>query len=603
MSEELDPDEPAVEIDQDASASLAELRWLIGLSRPYRGRLALVLVAMVLSGAISLVLPAVAGDVVDAAVVDRDLGELQGTILGLLGLFAIAGVLDFFESYTLRATAARLLRELRGRLHRHLLGLSPAFFDKERVGNLLSRLNSDVGSIGGVLTSDIVNGVQQGLVLVGAIVVMALMHTKLTGVMLIAVPPVIVAAVLFGRRFQKLSKERQEKSAEANVAAEESLGGIRTVQSFVQEGREHGRYASRLDDVLRISLRTARVWGAFGATITFFAFSALAMVLWYGGTLVISGDLTAGTLTSFLLYTLTVAISVGTVTSVWGGLKSAAGATERVRELLSTEPEVASGSEPLPPARARGRIVFEGVRFAYASKPDVWAVDGVDLAIEPGETVALVGPSGGGKSTLVSLLPRFHDPSEGVVTLDGTDLRRFELGALRASIGAVPQDIFLFGGTVAENLRFARPDATDAELEEAARAAWAHDFITALPDGYATVVGERGVRLSAGERQRIAIARVLLLDPAIVVLDEATSALDAESEHAVQQAFRRLFDGRTTVVVAHRLATVRRVDRVVVLRDGRIEDSGTHAALFERSEFYRRLCELQMLAVEEPTDA
>jgi ABC transporter fused permease/ATP-binding protein len=576
-------------------APVGALRWLALQVRPWAGRLTVAFAAMLLAGAVTLLLPATAGRVVDAAVVERSLDRLEGVILALLGLFAFSALLNFVETYVLRSAAAHMLRDLRARLHAHLLSLPPSFFERERVGDLLSRLGSDVSAIGDVLTRNLVGGLQQALVLVGALVILVVLHPRLTGVMLLAVPPVVVAAMYYGRRIQRLAREQQKRLAEANVTAEEAFSGIRTVQAFGREELERGRYSLRLAQLLEMALRTARAWGAMGALVSFSAFGALTLVLWYGGNLVITGELTAGGLTSFLLYTFTVASSIGGVLSTYTGLRSAAGSTERLRELLETRSEIADPPQPIELGRPRGEIEFRAVRFAYPTKPEIPAIDGLSLHVRPGEMVALAGPSGGGKSTLAMLLMRFHDPQVGEVRLDGIDVRRVALRDLRAAIGLVPQEIFLFGGTVAENIRYGRPDASDGELREAARGAQAHAFMEMLPHGYDTLVGERGVRLSAGERQRIAIARVLLEDPAVVVLDEATSSLDAESEHLVQRAFEHLLRGRTTLVIAHRLATVRRADRVVILDHGRISEQGSHAELFESDGLYRRLCELQML--------
>jgi subfamily B ATP-binding cassette protein MsbA len=578
---------------------LRSLRWLARLARPYRRPIALACAALVVSGAVSLVMPAVAGRVVDAALIERSLDRLRSVVLGLVGLLAVSACFSYAETWLLRSTAARILRDLRARLFGHLTTLSPAFFEGERVGELISRLNNDVGSIGELLTQSLASTLQQTLMLVGAVTLLGILHAELLGVMLLCVPPVVIVAVLFGLRFEKLSKRQQKNLAEATVAAEESLAGIRTVQSFTAEPLARARYGERVDHVLDLGLRLARTWGAFGSLVTFFSFTAATMVLWYGGTLVVRGELSPGELTSFLLYTAAVASAVGSLTSVWGRLKSATGATARVRELLATTPVVADPPSPRPLGAVRGAVDFEAVSFAYPSRPDDLALDHVSLSVRPGEMVALVGPSGAGKSTLISLLPRFHDPQQGAVRLDGIDVRELGLVELRGALGLVPQEVFLLGGTVEENLRLARPDAEQQQLEAAARGAAAHEFIAALPEGYRTVVGERGVRLSGGERQRIAIARVLLADPAVVLLDEATSSLDAESEHAVQQALARLFEGRTTLVIAHRLATVKRADRVVMLEQGRITAEGTHEELLGSSPLYRRLCELQMLDLHE----
>jgi ABC-type multidrug transport system fused ATPase/permease subunit len=367
------------------------------------------------------------------------------------------------------------------------------------------------------------------------------------------------------------------------------------VQAFVREPEERERYNARLGSILDIALLNARVWSTFESMIGFLAFSAVTLVVWYGGSLVIRNELTAGQLTSFFFYTLAVAGGIGAVGGLYGGLRAAAGATARVRELLETTPTVADRPDATVLPKSVGRITFDNVRFAYPTKPDRAAIDGVNIDVARGEMIALVGPSGGGKSTLVALLLRFHDPQEGTVSIEGIDVRCFRLADLRDTIGLVSQDIFLFGGTVTENIRYGNPAADEESVRAAARAARAHDFVAALPRGYDTEIGERGIQLSTGERQRIAIARVLLKDSAIVVLDEATSSLDAESEREVQLAFQQLCKGRTTLVIAHRLSTVRRADRVVFLDQGRVVEQGTHDELFQRAGAYRRLCELQMI--------
>lgn len=591
MNDRRTPPDPAA---TDQASARTEFRWLAGLAAPYRGRLAIAFLSMLLTGAAGLVVPRFAGQAVDAVLVERSVAGLRLWILTLVGLYVAVAVLDYLEAYLLRSTAARVLRDLRQRLHTHLLSLSPAFYERERVGELVSRLSADIGTIGEVLTGSIVGAAQQGFVLAGALVLMVWIHPLLTGVMLLAIPPIAVAAVLFGTRFARLSKERQDLVAQSTVAAEESLAGIRTVQAFGREALERERYGRSIDAVLALSLRLAHLWGAYQALVSMLAFTAVTLVIWYGASLLLADELTPGELTSFMLYTGSAGAAIASLTHVWGSLKGAAGSTRRVRDLLATAPLVAD--PPAPRALVAPRsFAFEGVSFAYASNPDTLALDSVSLCAAPGDVIALVGPSGGGKTTLASLLVRFYDPQRGSVRVGGVDVREVRLADLRAAIGYVTQDVFLFGGTVAENLRYGKPDATPDELRAAAEAAHALAFVEALPDGFETVLGERGVRLSAGQRQRLAIARVILENPGIVVLDEATSALDAESEHAVGQAFERLLEGRTTLVIAHRLATVRRATAVVVLDAGRIVEQGTHDELLATNGTYRRLCALQML--------
>ncbi|MEK7469066.1 MAG: ABC transporter transmembrane domain-containing protein [Planctomycetota bacterium] len=570
-------------------------RWFASLVRPYSVRLAVAAVSLCASSGLNLVFPYLVGQSIDVAFVSKSIGGLNSFALVFVGLFAVSASLDFLESWLIQSAAARMLRDLRGRLQAHLLTLTPAFYDARRTGELLSRLNTDVGILGGVLTRDLVNGLQRSLILAGALAILLSVHLRLTGIMLAAVPPIIAAAVLFARRIEKVSEREQDLLAETNVAAEEALSGIRTVQSFAREPEERSRYGEKLRLLFGIQMKSAVAWGLFHSLVQLLAGCAIGLVVWYGLRLAAQDRLSHGQLASFLLYTVAVATSVGSLTSLYGRLAAAGGATIRIREILNTTPAVADAPDAKPLAHSKGEVSFNAVRFQYPSA-DRPALDGVTLAVASGEMLALVGPSGAGKTTLASLLLRFHDPISGAVMVDGQDIRSLKVADLRAAIGFVPQDVFLFGGTVAENIRYGKPGATEAEVKAAAEAAHAAEFVAKLPKGYETIVGERGVRLSAGERQRIAIARVFLKDPVIVLLDEATSALDAESESLVQKAFERLFQGRTTIVIAHRLATVRKATGVAVLEAGRVAEQGRHEELLAKGGLYRRLCELQMLA-------
>jgi subfamily B ATP-binding cassette protein MsbA len=570
-------------------------RWFASLVRPWRGQLVLCALSLCVSSGVSLLVPLVAGKGIDTVLVQQSLGNLRVWVLGLFGLFAVAALLDFFESWILTSVSAQLLRDLRDRLHGHLLRLTPAFYDTQRTGDLLSRLNADTATLGSVLTRDLVNGLQSTVTLVGALTLLVTIQLRLAGVMLLIIPPIATTAVLFARRIEKVSEKETESQAEANVAAEEALSGIRTVQAFAREPEERRRYLGKLMALFTIEMKGAVLWALFHACIRFFGLSAIVLVVWYGVSLQLHGKISPGQLTSFMFYTLTVGSSVASLTALYGRLVSAIGATARLREILATKPALEDAPDAKALGKARGDVAFEDVKFTYqsAERP---ALDGVSLRAAPGDLVALVGPSGAGKTTLASLLLRFHDPQSGRVLVDGQDSRTLRLADLRGSIGFVPQDVFLLGGTVSENIRFGRPDATDAEVRTAAEAAQASGFIDRLPKTYETIVGERGIRLSTGERQRIAIARVFLKDPSIVLLDEATSALDAESESLVQKAFERLFVGRTTLVIAHGLATVRRASRVVVLEHGKVVEEGRHEELLAKGGLYRRLCDLQMLA-------
>ncbi len=405
----------------------------------------------------------------------------------------------------------------------------------------------------------------------------------------------ILFAVWYGKKLEKLAKQEQDALAESTGIAEESLDGIRTVQAFTGESHERSRYGNKLTQLLNLEMRNARLTGVFIGIMQFFGFSAFAIVLWYGGSLMQEGDLTVGMLTAFLLYVFKIAGSVGTLGSLYTSYRELKGASAHVLELLETVPEIQDAENAKPLTRPRGRIAFENVSFQYPSQEEQWALREISLTIEPGEMVALVGPSGSGKSTLFALLLRFYDPQSGRITVDGNDVTEVRLEDLRCGIGLVPQDIFLFSETVADNIRYSSEGATEEAIHFAARSAGAEDFILKLPKGYHEMVGETGVKLSVGQRQRIAIARAFLRDPSVLLLDEATSALDAESEEIIQQALLTLAENRTTLVIAHRLATARRASRILVLDEGRIVGQGTHEELFESNDLYRRYWELQSL--------
>ncbi len=587
--------------DGERTLTLAPLRKLFPRIRPHRGALALAALFLVLSSAIGLVFPLVVGYLLDAAFVMEDPGLLDTIALALLGLFALQALFNFAQTYLLSATGERIVARLRTDLFAHLVSLPVAFFADRRTGELTSRLSADVTLLQNLVSHQVSEFARQVLYLFGAIVLLTITHARLTATTLLVVPVVVWAAFFFGRRLRRASTTVQDRVADATGVAEQVFSQIRTVQGFAQEPAERKRYGRRIDQAVEAALGRAVTRGIFFGAITFAAFGAVVIVLWQGGRLVLAGDLTAGTLVAFLLYAVTVAAAVGALASLWSSYQEATGAAQRVFEMMEIEPEIRDPGSPRRLSHpVRGDVRFEGVRFDYGeAKPadgepggavdPTWSLRDIDLSVQPGETVALVGPSGAGKTTLASLVPRFWDPVEGRITLDGIDLRALPLAELRDAIGTVPQETPLFGTTIRENIAYGRPDASEEEIVAAARAAHAEEFVDALPEGYDTVVGERGIKLSGGQRQRIAIARALLKDPAVLILDEATSNLDAESEALIEDAMERLLEGRTTIIIAHRLSTVRRADRLVVMDHGRIVETGSHAELIGRDGLYARL--------------
>jgi len=567
--------------------------------RPYAGRLAVATLCLLVAAAVGLAFPRVVQRLLDVAFETRDRSLLDRIGLTLLALFALQGVMNFVQVYLLSSTTERVVAKLREDVFSHLIRLSPGFFTERRTGELTSRLSSDLGLLQALLSTWVSEFSRQFLFLVGGVVLLALTHPHLMATTLAVIPVVIGAAFFFGRMLRKASVGVQDKIAEAMGTADEAFAQIRTVQSFTREDEETGRLRALLAGVVDAAVKRAWLRALFFGVVGFIAFAGVVAVLWQGGRLVLEGTLTPGALVSFLLYAITVAAAVGSLASLFGSYQEAVGAATRVFELLDTHPTVAEPAHPVPLARpVRGAVRMEDVSFRYAPElPEV--LSEVTLSIAPGEVVALVGPSGAGKTTIASLLPRFWDVTAGRITLDGRDVRTLSFADLRGSIGIVPQEPALFSGTVRENIAFARPDATEHEVRAAASAAHAVEFIDRLLQGLDTRVGERGVKLSGGQRQRLAIARVFLKDPAVVILDEATSSLDSESERLVEEAMEELLRGRSTLIIAHRLSTVLRADRVVVLDHGRIVEEGTHSALLAREGIYARLYRGQFRSGEE----
>ncbi|HEX9129899.1 MAG TPA: ABC transporter transmembrane domain-containing protein [Gemmatimonadaceae bacterium] len=551
-------------------------------------------VCLLASASIALAFPQIVRHLLDAAFISADAALLNKIALGLLLLFAIQGLLNFVQVYLLTSTSELVIAQLREDLFAHLVRLSPGFFTERRTGELTSRLSADTTVLQTVLSYNLSEFARQTLFLIGGIILLTITDSRLTATTLAVVPIVVGAAVVFGRALRKASTGVQDRIAEATGTADEAFSQIRTVQSYTAEAEEVRRYGSHLHDVISAAIRRARIRGTFFGILTFCGFGGVVAVLWQGGRQVLAGNLTAGALVSFLLYALYVAGAVGSLASLFGAYQEAVGAARRVFDLLEAESSVNDPARPLRfPRPPRGEIVVDNVTFNYnPALPEV--LQGVSLRIGAGEVVALVGPSGAGKTTIASLLPRFWDVTSGRITFDGIDIRDLSLAELRGAIGIVPQEPTLFSGTIRENIAYARigedgSRPSEEAIRAAAKAAHAMEFIERLPDGFETKVGERGVKLSGGQRQRIAIARVFLKNPALVILDEATSSLDTESERLVEQAMEDLLRARSTLIIAHRLSTVLRADRLVVIDRGVIVEEGRHQDLLASEGVYSRL--------------
>lgn len=587
----------------------ATLKQAAGIFRyllPYRVRFVTAVCLLVVGVSLGLLFPYMTGLLLDSSIYHPKPGEVltwrhninEVAVLMLCALASQAGV-AFFANYWFIRCGENALVDLRREVFGKLVGQSMTFFSQRRVGELSSRLTTDLAQLQETFTGTIPQILRQGLLMVGGIALVTYTSARLTGLMISTFPVLIIAAILFGRRIRKHSREAQDRMADGGTVIEESLQGIANVKAFGNERFELGRYGKYLGEYLGIILRTSRLRASVVSFVIFGIFGSVVLVFWYGATLMQEGQLSFGKLTSFILYTTFIGGSVVSLADVVSQVHKALGATERVRELLEEAPEIDSDATGAAVPRLRGEVSFEAVSFRYPSRRQTEVLRGLTLEAKAGEKIALVGASGAGKSTIVSLLLRFYEPDAGRILIDGKSSAAYSLGEVRGNMAVVPQEVLLFGGTIEENIRYGRPEATKEEIVEASRQAACHEFIAKFPEGYETVVGERGVKLSGGQRQRIAIARALLKNPAILILDEATSALDSESEHLIQQGLDALLKNRTSFIIAHRLSTIRRVDRIYVVEDGRVIEAGTHAELVAREGgTYRRLCAIQFGALD-----
>jgi subfamily B ATP-binding cassette protein MsbA len=605
------------------AASSISWRRLFRYVRPYGKRLVTAIICLFISSFLALMVPLVSGLLVDAIsgqtaagrstvfgfvgdfytnVLRRNPPQVRGGVLNwvvvvMLGVFVLQAGFNFIQSYFLSYVGERVMADLRTQTYEHIQHMSLRFFNERQVGEITSRITNDVTTIQNTVTVNIATLLQNLVTFVGSLAFMVFLSVRLTLVTMVVVPLMLLAAIVFGRRLRRISTEVQDRMANATAVLQETVAGVRVVQSFAREPHEISRFREAIEDAFNMSMRRARVRSTFLPIVSFLGFTALVLVLWYGGQQVIAGFMSPGDLVSFLIYAGTIAASLGTFTGLYSQLQESLGATLRVFGLLDLTPDIRDKPNAIPLPQVKGEVVFNDVSFTYdteAPKPG-YVLHRINLTVEPGEILALVGPSGSGKTTLVNMIPRFFDPTEGSVTVDGFDLRDVQLRTLREQIGIVPQETLLFSGTIRENILYGKLDASEAEMIAAAKAANAHQFVSQMSHGYHTVVGERGIKLSGGQRQRIAIARALLKNPRVLILDEATSALDTESEALVQEALDRLMQGRTTFVIAHRLSTVQIADRIAVMDRGRIVELGSHQELMQLGGLYSRLYSLQFV--------